>query len=196
MSDHILKTIEDLTAQLREQERAVQETKRSINNLLKLAGMPARFGDDAIDASSIGTLQGDEFLGKTQIIAARMLLDRRKAMGLGPATPTEIYEGLLAGGYKFDTQDVGNRKRGLAGTFSKNTAVFYRLDNGKIGLLAWYDGVKAKKPGPTTAELANGTKVVVNDEPAVEPIDKKPAAEPAGPTKGKADPAKGKNVAS
>ena len=121
---------------------------------------PPRFPDVAVEAAAVATpLQGDEYLGKTQIVAARMFLERRKATGLGPGTPTEIYEGILAGGYRFDTDDIANRKRGLGQALSKNTAIFHRLDNGKIGLVAWYPGLRVKKPAESKANGANTEQV-------------------------------------
>lgn len=151
MSDYVLRTIEDAEAQLRATLNKASEQKKTINMLLKMLGQEPRYPESESDSMTTSILKGDEYLGKTQIIASREILERRKALNAGPATQSEIYDDLVAGGYKFETTDVSNRKRGLSQTLSKNTAIFYRLDNGKYGLLAWYPGVKAKKSAPESA---------------------------------------------
>lgn len=128
---------------LREQEQAVADTKKFINQLLAFAGRAPLFEttDTPTEAASLA-LRGDEFVGQTQHTAARMSLERRKA----PATLDELHRDLVAGGYEFTAKDDTTAKKGLYNQLVQNSGTFYRIKNGKWGLAAWYPGARKKKP--------------------------------------------------
>ena len=147
MSEHLKRTIADLQEELREQERTVTETKRLINQLCKRAGMPPMYTDAELQARSGPglSIRSDQFYGQGLSTAIREILDMRKALNRGAATLNEIYDALMEGGYKFDTKNEDNSKRGLRISLTKNTSIFHKLPNGKFGLLEWYPNAKAAK---------------------------------------------------
>jgi hypothetical protein len=93
----------------------------------------------------VGALRPDSFYGKSITTAAREYLDMRRAAGLGPATPREIYEALVKGGYTFETKDETNAIIGVRATIRKSSSIFHRLPNGTYGLLGWYPNARASK---------------------------------------------------
>ena len=70
----------------------------------------------------------------------------RKASNLGPATPRQIYEALVEGGYQFEAKSKDIAMVGLRSNLRKNSKTFHRLPNGQYGLLSWYPNAKAAKP--------------------------------------------------
>jgi hypothetical protein len=54
----------------------------------------------------------------------------------------EIFEALVAGGYKAETEEEANAKRGLRIALTKNSQTFYRVPSGAYGLLEWYPNAK------------------------------------------------------
>ena len=99
------------------------------------------------DSSKPGltTLRNDQFYGKVLGQAAREYLEMRKSANLGPATPREIFEALVEGGFKFDTKVEVNAITGLRQVLRKSSSIFHRLPHGAYGLLAWYPNAKAAK---------------------------------------------------
>lgn len=148
MSDHIQQTIADLQAKLSEQESAVVKTKRLINQLCDMAGMPPMYQDTEIHESGAVSLsiQGDQFYGQPLSTCIRQILEMRKSLKQGPATVNEIYAALTQGNYQFETKSEDNAKRGLRISLTKNTAIFHKLPNGKFGLLEWYPNAKNTRP--------------------------------------------------
>ncbi len=148
MSDHVLKTIEELELRLAEQSAAVAETKRFINQLCRLGGVAERYDDAHVEAHGGPRLaiRSDQFYGQPQATCVKEILIMRKALNQGPATVNEIYSALVEGGFAFDTKNDENAKRGLRISISKNTALFHKLPNSKVGLLEWYPNAKAAKP--------------------------------------------------
>lgn len=176
MSDHILKTVEELEKKLKEQISAVATTKRLINQLCEMAGVPARYNDADIEAKSGPSLsiRSDQFYGQPQATCVREILEMRKALNQGPATVNEIYAALVEGGFAFDTKNDENAKRGLRISITKNTALFHKLPNGKIGLLDWYPNAKNKSKKDSastssTAEDAGAETESVEDEQGEQP---------------------------
>ena len=86
---------------------------------------------------------------------SRGLANHRRAE-LIAATVNEIYDGLIAGGYQFDAKDALNAKRGLRISLTKNSSTFYRVPNGRYGLLVWYPNAKAQSTAARAAK--NGSK--------------------------------------
>lgn len=147
MRDEFKPAITALQGDLREIERKAVETKRAINRLCELAGAPPMYviSDDAGSKPGITTMRNDQFYGKVLNTATREYLEMRKAANLGPASPREIYEALVSGGFKFDTKIENNAIAGLRQILRKNSSIFHRLPQGHYGLLAWYPNAKAAK---------------------------------------------------
>jgi hypothetical protein len=136
---------------LLEQEEAVVQTKKFINTLLEQMGQPARFADLASPTASTGPMRGDEYYGKSMSTAAREVLERRHAVGAGPATINEIHAVMKEGGYQSEAKNEDIERQGLRNLMIKNSGIFHKLPSGKYGLLTWYPGVKEKKPAPKDA---------------------------------------------
>src|SRR4051812_10444445 len=138
MREDLKPALAELTRKLSDAERVVTETKRMINTLCDISGAPQMFVDlEANNRPTISALRSDQFYGKVMTTAAREYLEMRKSSNLGPATPREIYEALIAGGFKFDTKVETNAIAGMRQTLRKNSSIFHRLPNGEYGLLTW-----------------------------------------------------------
>src|SRR5262245_8095168 len=87
----------------------VAEIERSINLLCKEAGQPLRYAEATTTNSRIIQISDDTFYGQKQTPAMRAYLEMRRAQGLGPATPREIYEAIKAGGYVFEAKEEETR---------------------------------------------------------------------------------------
>jgi hypothetical protein len=148
MSEQMKPAIAILQTELKEQEQQVIETKKLINSLCKRSGMPPMYADAELTVSGGVPLsiRSDQFYGQPLAGSIREILQMRRALNQGPATVNEIYDSLHEGGFKFETKNEDNSKRGLRISLMKNTAVFHKLPNGKFGLLEWYPNVKAAKP--------------------------------------------------
>ena len=181
MREEFKPAIAALQSDLQDIERKAAETKRAINRLCELAGAPAMYAVTDTDSSrpSVTTLRNDQFYGKVMNTAAREYLEMRKAANLGPATPREIYEALVSGGFKFDTKIEVNAITGLRQILRKNSSIFHRLPHGAYGLLAWYPNAKAVKPdeddedGTEAAPRSQRAKFVVKPKPAKAKADQK-----------------------
>jgi|GEM_PF-841677 len=145
MSEHVSQTIQMIHGQIRDLERDLSEKKRMVNYLCGLAGQPPLYPESSLETSGIRPIRSDEYYGQPLATAMRMVLERRQAGNLGPANVGEIYDALVAGGYKFDTKNQENAKRGLYNALTKNSTTFHKLQNGGYGLLEWYPGVKEAK---------------------------------------------------
>jgi hypothetical protein len=130
----LVKGIEELEAQL-------TQKKRLVNELCREYGQALRYQD--IDAPKPSAMLGrgrDVFYGRPLATVMREFLEGRGPSakgGLGAATVNEIYEALEAGGFKFETKDEANAKRGLRIALSKNTTTFHKVGNA-YGLSEWY----------------------------------------------------------
>jgi hypothetical protein len=144
MRDEFKPAIDALVADLREQERRMATTKQMINRLCELADAPPMFADVSLsDRPAVTGIRSDHFYGKVQTTAAREYLELRYAAHQGPAPPREIFDALVAGGFKFDTKNELNAITGLRATLRKNSSIFHKLPNGDYGLLSWYPNAKA-----------------------------------------------------
>lgn len=186
MRDEFKPAIAALQGDLKEIERKAVETKRAINRLCELAGAPPMYvvSDDGGSKPGIATMRNDQFYGKVLTTATREYLEMRNAANLGPATPREIYEALVTGGFKFDTKIENNAIAGLRQVLRKNSSIFHRLPQGVYGLLAWYPNAKAAKSedddedgaAPTRATKAKPAK----QKPAKAKADRSANSEPTG----------------
>lgn len=149
--DHIQKSIETLVEKIREQENELLQTKHAVNALRAVLKQPPLYTDLDADkpAASLNNLRGDEFYGQPLSTVVRRILEARKAAGDGAASVNEIYDSMVAGGFKFETNNEDNAKRSLRISLTKNSQAFHKLPNGKYGMREWYPGIKDK---PKAAE--------------------------------------------
>lgn len=170
MSEAMARAIEELEEKLREPMKVVTELKQAINLLCRHAGMPERYQDAnpaAAEAKpSIRSLAVDQFYGRPLATVVGEILEMRKEAKLGPGTVNEVYDDLIKGGFKFDSTNEENSKRGLRSSLAKNPK-FHKLPNGSYGLTAWYPAVKAAKPKDSASNGGGDT----DDEPGVEGAD-------------------------
>lgn len=146
MSDAFMPAIEALRQQLAKEEKAVSDTKKLINKLSEVAGLPTPFADtEETSGLSVGSIRADTFYGKKLFTAAREYLEMRKVANLGPAETRDIYENISRGGFHFEAADANNAMTGLRAMMNKNTAMFHRLPNGTWGLRSWYESIKPTK---------------------------------------------------
>jgi hypothetical protein len=147
--------IADMQAKIADDEKALSVRKRMVNELAVSAGLSPIYTRVDVDSDSATPLaiKSDQFYGQPQATCVRVILQMRKALGQGPATINEIYGSLVEGGFAFETNNEENRKRGLRISVSKNTALFHKLPNGKIGLLEWYPNARKFKKGSAAAAL-------------------------------------------
>lgn len=150
MNDVYAPALDALRQRLANEESAVVDTKKLINKLSQIAGLPEPYGDvREISTVSVASLRPDTFYGKKQFRAIREYLEMRKAANLGPAETREIYDALAKGGYQFDAADANNAMTGMRSLMRKNSAVFHRLPNGTWGLTAWYETIRPTKQLPS-----------------------------------------------
>jgi hypothetical protein len=135
-------------------ERQANALLTSINILRAKAGLPPRpsgFGPAAAEGtrrshSGHMPIQSDTFTGKKLGSAVRQFLEMRKAGGGdAPATTREIFDALKEGGFVSGAKDEATGMVVLRTMLRKNTTMFVKLHNGKIGLRAWYPGLKVPK---------------------------------------------------
>lgn len=172
MSADIQVIIADLQKKLGEQEKEVIRTKELINDLLSHYGIPTIYKDAELSPSS-GAIRfaSDEFYGQPLAGSMRKILQHRKAAQLGPATPREIYEKLVAGGYAFESDNEQNRLIGIRVSLRKSSAIFHRLPDGKrYGLLDWYPKAKKSK----TKELKESDEPMPEDDRVSDQEDEQP----------------------
>lgn len=152
MSDHIRATIADLQIKLGEQEQTVAKTKTLINQLCEIAGLAPMYAPSELagDGGVSLSIRSDQFYGQPLATCVRNILEMRKALNQGAATVNEIYAALIEGGFAFETKNEDNAKRGLRISITKNTALFHKLPNGKIGLTEWYPNAKTKRKESTS----------------------------------------------
>jgi hypothetical protein len=157
MPDELGPAISALERKLAEQHRAVLDTKRTINMLLKMAGQSPQYAED--DDPSSSAVRADQFYGKGLATSAAEYLAMRKQA----CQPEEILRALAAGGFDFDMMDwkEDDRLRAFAISLAKNTGAagkFHRLKNGSFGLRSWYDEDFLKKAAVGAEERAKAKK--------------------------------------
>ncbi|MDB5610934.1 MAG: hypothetical protein JWP25_7834 [Bradyrhizobium sp.] len=128
---------------------SVAECERTINTLCKEAGYPPRYAETTTNNSmKVTQISDDTFYGQKQTPAMRMYLEMRKAQGLGPATPRDIYQALEQGGYVFEAKNSEIAMVGMRALLRTQPNVFHRLPQGTWGLTTWYPDAKKPKEEP------------------------------------------------
>ena len=134
-TDHIDQTIAEMQKHLAEDQKKVLERKRLINQLSQMAGRGQIYADAELESTSLGlTIRSDQFYGQPFATSVRDILLMRKGLNKGAATINEIYAALMEGGFKFDTKNEDNAKRGMRISLAKNNAMFHKLPTGTFGL--------------------------------------------------------------
>jgi hypothetical protein len=149
--------IEQLEKRLADHERKANALIEIINDLRAEDGLqplpPFGGGGGGTHAESGGTTQikPDSFYGKKLQTAVREFLEMRHAVarGTNPATPKEIYEAIVKGGYQFEAKNADVAMVGLRALLRKRTAFFHKLPNGTYGLTSWYPDAKKPKGAAT-----------------------------------------------
>lgn len=148
---------EELTPAIHHLEQKVTALISALNVLRAEAGMPPYSpspndrGDKPLSSSL--DIKSDTFFGKRQHTAIREYLEMRKASGDGPARPREIYEALLAGGVKFESDDAQKALVALRAMLRRRTAAFIKVgDSGAYGLRSWYPDAKPQKAKSASEE--------------------------------------------
>lgn len=135
-----------------EAERKANGLLDALNVLLAEAGLPPHKpgggsgGGGGSPGPTVTQIRSDTFFGQKQQTAIRSYLDMRRAQGLGPAKPREIYEALSLGGYQYEAKDAETALVGLRALLRKRTNIFMKLPNGTYGLAAWYPDARRPKP--------------------------------------------------
>lgn len=147
-----IKKIEDDLAKLIAE---VNKKKSVINELCEIMGQPPPYQIDGESGNQ--SLRPDQFYGKPFATAASEFLQMKKHA----CTAEEILNGLEKGGFNFQWEE-NLRLRNLAISLAKNTAVFHRLPNNTVGLLAWYPEIdvepkRRRVPKTGQDEEAKGT---------------------------------------
>jgi hypothetical protein len=147
MDEHLAKTLEHARKKLQEQEQAVIDTKKFINQVCQFAGRDPLYVIEDGTGQTLAAIRSDTFYGKSITTAVREFLEMRRASNLGAASHAEIITALKSGGFDFETisSDEAVAHRTIATTLGKNSGIFHRLPNGNWGLKGWYE-LKERKP--------------------------------------------------
>ncbi|PZU76292.1 MAG: hypothetical protein DI531_03195 [Brevundimonas sp.] len=155
MSNELSPAIALLEGKLRTLEQQAAELRSTINFLRKEAGQPALPDSPSAEATgaTVTQIRPDTFYGKKLQTAVREYLEMRKAQGLGPAKPREIYDAITAGGFEFEASSPDVALIGLRAMMRKRTQFFHKLPNGTYGMTSWYPHAKSQKStAPSSTE--------------------------------------------
>jgi hypothetical protein len=164
-----------LEPKLDDLERNANALRQVINDLRKEDGLPPLVpgGGTGAGKSSSGSetsggqltsIKSDTFFGKKMQTAAREYLEMRKAStGDGPATPRDIYDALVSGGFKFEAKDEATALISLRALLRKRSAFFTKVGS-KYGLLAWYPEHKARRAASSSTVDDGPTQEDIDDE--------------------------------
>lgn len=140
MSEHIMKTIDELEQKLQDQLNEASETKKTINLLCRQINEAPRYEDvstEAVRAKGSTLVRPDQFFNQSLSAAVREYLNMRKSA----ATVDEIYDALKRGGFEFAGKDDSIKKRGLSISLAKNSKLFaYIKASNSFGLWEFYGG--------------------------------------------------------
>ncbi|HEX9750488.1 MAG TPA: hypothetical protein VGB22_04240 [candidate division Zixibacteria bacterium] len=133
MSEHLRKSIEELTARLNAQENEVANTKRAINALCQAMDEPPRYRSVEPERTESQAMRPDQFFGKPLASVVREVLEMRgHAMQV-----SEVMDTMKRGGYDFGDEKFA--ERGLRISLGKNTATFIQVKGSdSFGLVEWY----------------------------------------------------------
>ena len=173
MADEIDAGLALLEKELRDWERNANQLRGTINLIRTKHGLPplpegggGGTGDGGPGSGVITQIQPDTFYGKKLQTAVRMYLEMRKAQGIGPAKPREIYDAVVAGGYQFGATSEEVALVGLRAMLRKRSHVFHKFpNNGTYGMMSWYEHVKAPRPAIPTDNSEPDDGLEIGNEP-------------------------------
>jgi hypothetical protein len=152
MSDHVEKMIEAAQIKLREQESAVIETKKFINQVCQFSNRPPIYLDTDLQASGQPAVASTEiarnaYYGLPLATCVKSMLKSRENLSPREISLNLIMENLKKGCFNLEgiTRDLDGQKRGVAISLAKNTTAFHKLPNGDWGLTEWYPTIRSKK---------------------------------------------------
>jgi len=156
MSDHLLRTVAEMEAEVAIKEIELLQLKTMINFLCARAGVPGKFEESALAPTApreSATIAPDRFHGRKLNTAITDYLSTRKSMNpnAGPAAAEEIHAVLLQGGYTFDQSKKDEQLHSLKTSLGKSSHTFRKLPNGTYGLSEWYERTPKRTkraPGP------------------------------------------------
>ena len=154
----------ELTPAIQHLERKVNALTLALNVLRAEAGLPPYApspgggGGETVATGSLD-IKSDAFFGKRQHTAIREYLQMRYDHNMGPATPREIYDALLKGGFRYEAKEERTALVGLRSLLRRRTNVFMKVgDTGAYGLASWYPDAKresANRAAESSEESSN-----------------------------------------
>jgi hypothetical protein len=174
MNDQLDVAIAALQTEIDQKEQEIiLPLKQAANQLCKIMGKEPLYAlsdDSGSSPKSKSPWRIDHFFNKGLSPSVNQILTWKKESGSdGPMTVDEIYEHLMAGGFKFEgTGTEENQKRALKIAMVKNTAQFAKIGENVFGLRTWY-GMRAprRKNGEAESEVDSESA----SEPAPPPVD-------------------------
>jgi hypothetical protein len=157
MNDQLKVAIEALQAEIEQKEREIiLPLKQAANQLCKVMGIDPVYAlsdDSGTSPKSKTPWKIDQFFNKPlSSSAVQILAWKKESGGDGPMTVDEIYDHLIAGGFKFDGSGTADfQKRSLKIAMIKNTAQFAKISEDVFGLRTWY-GMRAPRKKTNGAE--------------------------------------------
>src|SRR5260221_9171353 len=123
------RAITDLVAKIDERMGPIREDMKMVNRLCGYAGLPPRYADVEVERTTGShSFRRDQFFGKPLATVVREYLELRGPSdrgGQGAATVNEIFDALVAGGYKPDTSDELNAKPRVPSSPTQNLPAFF-----------------------------------------------------------------------
>jgi hypothetical protein len=190
MGNELDSAIATLERRLEAAEQQAAELRMAINAVCLAAGMPARYADAALSGKSgVGRslqIQDDTFYGKKLTPAMREYLEMRKAQGVGPAKPRDIYDALKLGGFQFEAKTDTVALVSLRALLRTQPHIFHQLpQGGTYGLTSWYpdakrtpDAASGKKRGAAKKRAGRSKKALRASTKADEPAKQDETAPP------------------
>lgn len=174
MSEHILKSIEELEAKALAHEREILKIRTAINSLCEISGLEPKYQVDSASQSPAGNalaqpVKPDQFYGKPLATAVREALVILRNAGRAPASVETIYDLLEKGGYDFGAKAEA-AIQSLSISIGKNSALFVKLNNGLIGVKDWYENAPRRRAGKKTSN-GDGTQGATDSDNDANPAD-------------------------
>lgn len=150
MSDHILKTIDQIREEISKAEETLRPKKTLVNQLCELAGIAPMYSGIDTEANGSGrpTIRRNAFYGKPFSTCVREFFEMRQNLPVKEASLEDIFSALKEGGYdlKASGDKEDDQKRGIAIALGKNSQTFHKLPSGDYGLAAWYTNIRERRP--------------------------------------------------
>ncbi len=151
MSDHVMKTIEQIVDEITKAEAVLKPKKSLANQLCQMSGVAPIYPE--IDDPSLTpqiVIRRNAFYGRPLATCIKEILEMRVNLPVREATIDEIFASLQQGGYDLDASGDTevDQKRGVSIALGKNSQTFHRVASGDYGLVEWYPNIREKRSGP------------------------------------------------